>query len=40
VDQRMLIAERRRQSNKRKSAWAAECLEWTRRHAVELPLIG
>jgi Ser/Thr protein kinase RdoA (MazF antagonist) len=34
--QRMLIAEGQRQRNRDMSDWAAECLEWTRRHALEL----
>jgi hypothetical protein len=34
--QMMLVAEGRKQVNQTMSDWAANCLEWTRHHALEL----
>jgi aminoglycoside phosphotransferase (APT) family kinase protein len=34
--QMMLVAEGRKQGNQNMSDWAANCLEWTRHHALEL----
>lgn len=34
--QRILVVEGQNQGNQQMSDWAAECLEWTKRHALEM----
>jgi aminoglycoside phosphotransferase (APT) family kinase protein len=38
--QMVLVAEGTRQGNSAMSAWAADCLQWTRHHAPELTIIS